>query len=273
MAWRGPRRLRSRCGRSSTWRPTRETSSLPQLALYQIATRPLFLAGDIPRGQAGRRRASEGRTARQPTTSPPQPERTRRRCNACCACSSASGCSRSRRTAASRSPLGTFLRRRRAGQRACGRAAVRRSTRPRQLGRSRILRPHRRAGVPQARRHRPFAEMAKDPETAANFDAAMADFTRMTAIAVAGSYDFGPLRTVVDVGGGNGTLLVGILKAFPHLRAPSSTSRTSSSARRRRSRRAASRDRCRSGRRRLLPRGSERRRRLSREARDPRLGR
>jgi hypothetical protein len=63
----------------------------------------------------------------------------------------------------------------------------------------------------------PFVEMAKDPETAANFDAAMADFTRMIAIAVASAYDFAGLRTVVDVGGGNGALLVGILQAFPHL--------------------------------------------------------
>jgi len=64
----------------------------------------------------------------------------------------------------------------------------------------------------------PFAEMAKDPEAAANFDAAMADFTKIAALAVAAVYDFAPIRTVVDVGGGNGALLIGILKAHPHLR-------------------------------------------------------
>ena len=63
----------------------------------------------------------------------------------------------------------------------------------------------------------PFAEMAKDPAQAANFDAAMADFTKMTAVAVAAAYDFTPLRTLVDVGGGNGALLLGILKAYAHL--------------------------------------------------------
>ncbi len=62
-----------------------------------------------------------------------------------------------------------------------------------------------------------FAEMAKDPEGAADFDAAMAAFTRMTAIAVAAVYDFSALRTVVDVGGGNAALLIGILRATPRL--------------------------------------------------------
>ena len=63
----------------------------------------------------------------------------------------------------------------------------------------------------------PFTEMAKDPEYAANFDAAMAGFTRMAAVAVAAAYDFAPFGTVVDVGGGSGALLIGILKAFPKL--------------------------------------------------------
>jgi hypothetical protein len=63
----------------------------------------------------------------------------------------------------------------------------------------------------------PFAEMAKDPDAAANFDAAMADFTKLAAIAVAAAYDFSRFRTLVDVGGGNGALLLGILRANPHL--------------------------------------------------------
>jgi len=64
----------------------------------------------------------------------------------------------------------------------------------------------------------PFVEMAKDPGEAANFDAAMADFTRLAAMAVAATYDFSSLGTIVDVGGGNGALLIGILAAHPHLR-------------------------------------------------------
>jgi O-methyltransferase domain len=63
----------------------------------------------------------------------------------------------------------------------------------------------------------PFAEMAASPEDAANFDAAMAEFTRLTAMAVSATYDFSPLRTLVDVGGGNGALLIGILTAYAHL--------------------------------------------------------
>lgn len=63
----------------------------------------------------------------------------------------------------------------------------------------------------------PFAAMRDNPEEAANFDAAMADFTKMVAVAVAAAYDFSPFRTLVDVGGGNGTLMIGLLNANPHL--------------------------------------------------------
>jgi orsellinic acid C2-O-methyltransferase len=62
-----------------------------------------------------------------------------------------------------------------------------------------------------------FAEMAQDPEEVANFDAAMSDSTRLVSIAVADAYDFSSLRTLVDVGGGSGALLIGILKANPSL--------------------------------------------------------
>ncbi len=63
----------------------------------------------------------------------------------------------------------------------------------------------------------PFAAPARTPEETANFDAAMADFTRLVAIAVAAVYDFGSLRTLVDVGGGNGALMIGILQAHTRL--------------------------------------------------------
>jgi hypothetical protein len=64
----------------------------------------------------------------------------------------------------------------------------------------------------------PFAAMQRDPEAVATFDAAMADFTRMTSLAVAAAYDFSAMQTVVDVGGGNGALLIGVLNANPSLR-------------------------------------------------------
>ncbi len=78
-----------------------------------------------------------------------------------------------------------------------------------------------RTGEPAVRRRGvddPFADPLRTPEETAAFDAAMADMTRLTAMAVAAAYDFGRLRTVIDVGGGNGALLIGLLRANPHLR-------------------------------------------------------
>jgi O-methyltransferase domain len=62
-----------------------------------------------------------------------------------------------------------------------------------------------------------FDYIAQHPDEAANFDAAMAGFTRRVAVAVAEAYDFSPFRRIVDVGGGNGALLAGILSANPTL--------------------------------------------------------
>jgi len=64
----------------------------------------------------------------------------------------------------------------------------------------------------------PFLDPLRTPEEEASFDEAMADFTRRAAVAVASSYDFTPFTTLVDVGGGNGALMIGILKANPALR-------------------------------------------------------
>lgn len=63
-----------------------------------------------------------------------------------------------------------------------------------------------------------FTEMEKDPEAAATFDRAMAAFTSQTAQVVAALYDFSRFGTLMDVGGGNGALLFGILNANPKLR-------------------------------------------------------
>jgi hypothetical protein len=79
-----------------------------------------------------------------------------------------------------------------------------------------------RTGEPAFRRTSPdsdpFQEMQKDPEQAAVFDRAMATFAPQTAAAVAASYDFSAFESVADVGGGNGALLIGILRANPRLR-------------------------------------------------------
>jgi hypothetical protein len=63
----------------------------------------------------------------------------------------------------------------------------------------------------QARADDPFAGIGADAELAALFDEAMADWTKHVAVAAAAAYDFARFETIVDVGGGNGTLLAGIL--------------------------------------------------------------
>ncbi len=62
-----------------------------------------------------------------------------------------------------------------------------------------------------------FEFLAEHPENAATFDAAMSERTAAFAPSVAATYDFADIRTVVDVGGGGGTLLVEILRGHAHL--------------------------------------------------------
>jgi SAM-dependent methyltransferase len=62
-----------------------------------------------------------------------------------------------------------------------------------------------------------FELIRQDPDGAAIFDAAMSERTAAFAPSVAETYDFADLRSVVDVGGGQGTLLAEILRRHPHL--------------------------------------------------------
>jgi hypothetical protein len=62
-----------------------------------------------------------------------------------------------------------------------------------------------------------FEYLAQHPRDAAVFDAAMMERTAAFAPSVAGGYDFSDVRTVVDVGGGRGTLLAAIVRAHGHL--------------------------------------------------------
>ncbi len=57
-----------------------------------------------------------------------------------------------------------------------------------------------------------------DEETGAAFDKSMGAWTEIHLPEVLRTFDFGPVRTLVDVGGGRGVLMAGILKANPHLR-------------------------------------------------------
>jgi SAM-dependent methyltransferase len=63
-----------------------------------------------------------------------------------------------------------------------------------------------------------FQYLADHPESAATFNAAMTGWSAQVASAVVEAYDFSDCRTVVDVGGGHGTLLGAILAAHAHLR-------------------------------------------------------
>jgi hypothetical protein len=56
---------------------------------------------------------------------------------------------------------------------------------------------------------------ASHPEDSERFDAAMAALTRGSAEAIVDAYDFARFRHVVDVGGGDGTLLAAILTRAP----------------------------------------------------------
>ncbi len=63
-----------------------------------------------------------------------------------------------------------------------------------------------------------FDYLRQHPTAAASFDALMAEQTLPWARALIDAYDFSSIRTLVDVGGGYGTLLVAILTAHPRLR-------------------------------------------------------
>ncbi|MCG7526709.1 methyltransferase [Streptomyces sp. OfavH-34-F] len=63
-----------------------------------------------------------------------------------------------------------------------------------------------------------YADVDGDSERAAAFAEAMGRQTADTAAALADAYDFGAFGTVVDVGGGNGTLLRTLLSRHPGLK-------------------------------------------------------
>jgi orsellinic acid C2-O-methyltransferase len=62
-----------------------------------------------------------------------------------------------------------------------------------------------------------FGFLEGSPEAAAIFNDTMLQLTRLVAIEVASTYDFGAMRQVVDVGGGYGTLLSAVLERHRHL--------------------------------------------------------
>jgi orsellinic acid C2-O-methyltransferase len=63
-----------------------------------------------------------------------------------------------------------------------------------------------------------FEFVAKHPDLAQGFDAAMSERTAAFAPSVAARWDFSGMRSIADIGGGKGTLLAAILSAHSHLR-------------------------------------------------------
>jgi hypothetical protein len=63
-----------------------------------------------------------------------------------------------------------------------------------------------------------YAYLKEHPDLSALFNAAMSQGTRSTADVLPTRYDFGRFATVMDVGGGDGTLLAAILREHPTVR-------------------------------------------------------
>ena len=62
-----------------------------------------------------------------------------------------------------------------------------------------------------------YEYVTEHADVAAVYDSAMTSITRQTAAAIADGYDFDGVKTIVDIGGGHGTLLIDLLTAHPHL--------------------------------------------------------
>jgi SAM-dependent methyltransferase len=62
-----------------------------------------------------------------------------------------------------------------------------------------------------------FDRLKADPQSAALFNQAMREGTRLSAVGVVAAYDFSAMKRIVDVGGGYGELLAAILEANPAL--------------------------------------------------------
>jgi len=72
--------------------------------------------------------------------------------------------------------------------------------------------------IPELRGKDGFDYLSDEPELAKIFNNAMTDLAGLAAHALVPGYNFGPFRTIVDVGGGHGVLLSTILAATPNAR-------------------------------------------------------
>jgi hypothetical protein len=63
-----------------------------------------------------------------------------------------------------------------------------------------------------------FSYLDERPELSSTFNAAMSQGTATTAATIPAAYDFGRFSTIVDIGGGDGTLIAAILREHPAAR-------------------------------------------------------
>ena len=63
-----------------------------------------------------------------------------------------------------------------------------------------------------------FEYFAKNPEAGEIFNRAMSSFSGIATAAVVGAYDFSGIEKIVDIAGGHGRVLTGILEANPKMR-------------------------------------------------------
>lgn len=63
-----------------------------------------------------------------------------------------------------------------------------------------------------------FDYFARNKEASEIFNRAMSSFTGLAAQAVVEAYDFSGIETLVDIAGGHGRLLTGVLEAYPSIR-------------------------------------------------------
>lgn len=71
---------------------------------------------------------------------------------------------------------------------------------------------------PQVHGEEVFSYFENNPEAGRIFNRAMSSFSGLATEAVLGAYDFTDVETLVDIAGGEGRLLTGIMAAYPKLR-------------------------------------------------------
>jgi len=63
-----------------------------------------------------------------------------------------------------------------------------------------------------------FAYFEKNPEAGSIFNRAMSSFSGVATKAVVDAYDFSSIGTLIDIAGGHGRLITGVLEAYPSMR-------------------------------------------------------